>query len=221
MKVLKELTAGYGQFLKQTDPKTQKQYQELAQKGQSPKIMVIGCCDSRVSPSLIFNEEPGSVFTVRNVGNLVPPFERDNAFHGTSAAIEFAVNHLHVEHIVIMGHSHCGGVKAGLQAVLSSSRCDKSFFIEGWVSMIRAVVERIVSDNPDSDSDQILPMIERDSIKNSLENLKSFPFVAEAVERGALGLHGLYFDIGSGALHALNQEIDDFVKLGEMDSAAA
>lgn len=217
MDVLKELTAGYQEFLRQTDPKTQKQYKVLAQKGQSPKIMVIGCCDSRVSPSLIFNEEPGSVFTVRNVANLVPPFEHDNAFHGTSAALEYAVSHLHVEHIVVMGHSGCGGIAASLDHVMQPEQSAASYFIQNWVAMIDKVAADVVADHPDAQRDSLLPEVEKRSIQQSLDNLETFPFISQAVMNGRLGLHGLYFDIASGALYALDKTSGEFVKLGAME----
>lgn len=216
MEILKELTAGYEQFLKQTDPKTQQDYQVLAQEGQSPKVMVIGCCDSRVSPSLIFNEAPGRVFTVRNVANLVPPFEKDEAHHGTSAAIEFAVTKLQVENIVVMGHSHCGGIAASLQDVLSDG-AGESYFIHSWVSIIQSVAAGVAAANPDMAEADLLPLVEKAAIKKSLANLREFPFVAEAMERGTLELHGLYFDIGHAALYALDQDKDAFVKLGSME----
>lgn len=193
----KRLTDGYASFLNGRLSQERERYQDLAKNGQHPEIMVIGCGDSRVAPETIFNAHPGEIFVVRNIANLVPPCEPDveTSFHGTSAAIEFGVNALKVKHIVVMGHASCGGVAAFANNAAPLTKRD---FIGKWMSQIKPVAERVGP--PAGDRKSWIQRLEWGVIEYSLENLMTFPAVREAVESGALTLHGAYFGIATGLL---------------------
>jgi len=174
-------------------------YRKLADEGQRPRGMIISCCDSRVHVSSIFGADAGEFFIHRNIANLVPPFEPDGQHHGTSAAIEFAVTALKVPHLIVIGHSNCGGV-AGCHAMCSGNAPEleeDSSFVGRWIDILRPGFERIDSSRPEADQ---LRALEREAVMVSLENLMTFPFVSEAVTSDALSLHGLWTDIGEGGL---------------------
>ena len=174
-------------------------YKRLADEGQRPRAMIISCCDSRVHVTAIFGADQGEFFIHRNIANLVPPYEPDGNQHGTSAAVEYAVTALKVAHIVIVGHSNCGGVK-GCMDMCSGNAPEleeKSSFVGRWMDILRPGYEK-VKDIEDSTAQ--LRALEKEGILVSLENLMTFPFVQEAVERGDLSLHGLWNDIGEGTL---------------------
>jgi carbonic anhydrase len=177
-------------------------YARLAREGQRPRAMVIACCDSRIDPTALFGGEPGDLFVVRNVAGLVPPFAPDHAHHGTSAAVEFAVCVLKVAHIVVLGHSNCGGV-AACHDMCSGERETPGSFISRWIDILRPGYERL---DPSLDTREArLAALEREGVLVSLRNLESFPFVEEALKRGELSLHGGWIDIGAGALHAFDR----------------
>ncbi len=186
-------------------------YEELATYGQHPQTMIISCCDSRVDPETVFSAMPGELFVVRNVANLVPPFEKGGLFHGVSAAIEFAVLNLRVKHIVIMGHSGCGGVKAALDQ--SAAIQTEAQFISRWMSMLDDARLRVLSANQMAPKADQLAALEREGIKTSIKNLRTFPFVKEVEDKGRLSLHGAYFDIKSGDLRVLNHSRGEFFSL--------
>jgi carbonic anhydrase len=190
------LVEGYRSFLAQRFPRERERYQSLAETGQNPEIMVIGCCDSRVSPEVIFDARPGELFVVRNVANLVPPFEVDGKFHGTSAALEFAVQGLRVRHIVVLGHASCGGIRsfAEKRAPLSSGD-----FIGKWMSIVASAADTL-EDPGAAPSADYLTKLEFAGIEQSLANLMTFGCVRRQVAAGALELHGAYFGIASGRL---------------------
>ena len=174
-------------------------YRHLATDGQHPRAMVISCCDSRVHVTSIFGADQGEFFIHRNIANLVPPYEPDGQRHGTSAAVEYAVKSLHVAHIIVLGHSNCGGV-AGCEAMCSGNAPDleeETSFVGRWIDILRPGYDR-VKDIGDDDKRRVA--LEKEAVLVSLENLKTFPFVADAIERGDLTLHGLYTDIGEGGL---------------------
>ncbi|AHB47410.1 carbonate dehydratase [Hyphomicrobium nitrativorans NL23] len=187
------------------------QYEELATYGQSPQVMVISCCDSRVDPETVFSAMPGELFVARNVANLVPPFEKGGLFHGVSAAIEFAVLNLRVKHIVIMGHSGCGGVKAALDQ--SAAIQTEAQFISRWMSMLDDARLKVLSAHQMAPKAEQLSALEREGIKTSINNLRTFPFVKEVEDKGRLSLHGAYFDIKSGDLRVLNHSRGEFFSL--------
>ena len=178
-------------------------YEELATHGQSPDVMVVSCCDSRCDPETIFSAMPGELFVVRNVANLVPPFETGGRFHGVSAALEFAVVKLRVKHIVIMGHSGCGGVHAALDGTAATH--GETIFISRWMSMLDDARMRVLSSHQGSSRTNLRSDLEREGVKTSIANLRTFPFVSDSENKGKLALYGAYFDIASGTLSVLNQ----------------
>lgn len=184
------------------------QYEELATYGQDPEVMIISCCDSRVDPETIFTAMPGELFVVRNVANLVPPYETGGKFHGVSAAIEFAVLNLRVKHLIIMGHSGCGGVKAALDQ--SAAIQTEAQFISRWMSMLDEARLRVVSAHQMAPQAEKLKALELEGIKSSIRNLRTFPFVKQAEDKGRLSLHGAYFDIATGTLGVLNHSRGEF-----------
>ena len=186
-------------------------YEALAEYGQSPKVMVVSCCDSRVDPETIFSAMPGELFVVRNVANLVPPYETTGKYHGVSAALEFAALNLHVEHIVVMGHSHCGGIRACLEK--TAAKQSEAEFIKNWMSMLDEVRDDVVTDNPDAPANDLAVKLEQRGIANSLANLRTFPCVKSLESKGKISLHGAYFDIGNGTLSALDETSGEFVKI--------
>ncbi|GMG82759.1 carbonic anhydrase [Paralimibaculum aggregatum] len=178
----------------------------LAEDGQRPRAMIISCCDSRVDTVQMFGAEPGDLFVVRNVANLVPPFNPDHQHHGTSAAVEYAVTALRVAHILVVGHSNCGGV-AACEAMCSGQapELDESGnFIGRWMDILRPGWERAVAAEPDPERRG--PVLEQEAVLTSLRNLMSFPFVQTALEADKLSLHGAWIDIGAGTLHAYSPD---------------
>lgn len=186
-------------------------YRRLATEGQRPRAMVISCCDSRVHVTAIFGADQGEFFIHRNIANLVPPFEPDGKRHGTSAAIEYAVTALHVSHLIVIGHSQCGGVKGchDMCAGKAPQLEEKSSFVGRWVDILKPGYERI----KDVPEDKRVRALEHEAVLVSLENLMTFPFVKEAVERDDLSLHGLWTDIGEGDLLQYDAESGQFVEV--------
>src|ERR1700741_3282172 len=175
------LLDGYKAFTSQRLPTEQTRYRELSERGQSPAVMVIGCCDSRVSPEGIFDYGPGELFVVRNVANLVPVFQPDGVAHGVSAALEYAVNVLRIKHIVVLGHAQCGGIRAFIDKIEPLSPGD---FIGKWMAMFVKPGE-VVEQRGHETMQQFVERIEKAAVFRSLENLMTFPFVRKAVEDGA------------------------------------
>ncbi|MFN3232450.1 MAG: carbonic anhydrase [Alphaproteobacteria bacterium] len=209
MEWIRRVARGYESFREGYYEENRALFEELATKGQSPRVMVISCCDSRVEPSVILGAEPGDLFVVRNVANLVPPYEPDSHYHGTSAALEFAVKNLKVRHIVILGHAQCGGVKAALTGTVDP----ETSFIGKWMSLTDAIRDDVVKNHADEPFEDQLLELEHQSISQSVAHLKQFPFIADAVEAEDLYLHGWHFDIHSGELLALNHSDGDFEPL--------
>jgi carbonic anhydrase len=186
-------------------------YEEFAKYGQKPDTMVISCCDSRVDPETIFSAMPGELFVVRNVANLVPPYETGGKFHGVSTAIEFAIMNLRVKHLIVMGHSGCGGVKAALDQ--SAAIQTEAMFISRWMSMLDDARLRVVAAHQMAPQAEKQKLLEMEGIKTSISNLRTFPFVKDIEDKGRLSLHGAYFDIASGTLSVLNHSRGDFFPL--------
>ncbi len=183
-------------------------YRRLADAGQHPRAMVISCCDSRVHVTSIFGADEGEFFIHRNIANLVPPYNPDGDHHGTSAAIEYAVRNLKVAHVIVLGHSQCGGV-AGCHAMCTGHAPeldDKTSFVGTWLNLLRPGYER-VKDTPEAER---VTALEREAVVISLENLLTFPFVRAAVEAGDMSLHGLWNDIGEGTLWQYDAETGQF-----------
>ena len=203
---IERLLEGYRRFRKTRFAATQEVYRKLGKQGQSPEVLFIACCDSRVDPATIFDTGPGELFVVRNVANLVPPWAPDGSHHGTSAAIEFAVRHLKVRDIVVMGHAQCGGVAALLKGF--HEQPGASDFIGSWISLAEEAKQRMVA-RQDSHSDQQREL-EYEIVRHSLNNLMGFSWVRERVEAGELRLHGWHFGITHGRLAILDRDHNEF-----------
>ncbi|WP_108396644.1 carbonic anhydrase [Devosia submarina] len=204
-----ELLKGHANFMAGRYVREKDRYRELAAIGQSPTTMIIACCDSRAAPELIFDAAPGELFVLRNVANLVPTYQPDGGQHGTSAGIEFAVKGLQISNIVIMGHGRCGGIKAALSP--DPSPLDHGDFIGKWMSMLGGLPEQ-VGQNALMTPAERQTALERISIRNSIQNLRTFPYVAELEAQGKLAVHGAWFDISTGELWIMDAESGDFVR---------
>jgi carbonic anhydrase len=201
------LLDGYRNFMSGRYAAESGRYQTLAREGQAPETMVIACCDSRSAPEVVFDAGPGELFVVRNVANLVPPYEPDGEFHATSAALEFAVQSLKVKHIVIMGHGRCGGIKAALSP--GSDPLSPGDFIGKWMSLV-APAAGLVANNTLMTSGERQTALERISVRYSIANLRTFPCVDILERKERLTLHGAWFDISTGELWVMNPETGDF-----------
>ncbi|MEP2706654.1 MAG: carbonic anhydrase [Roseibium sp.] len=202
-----DLLDGYSHYLQKGFVRYKETHEHLAVYGQKPKVMVVSCCDSRVTPEGIFHSGPGDLFVLRNVANLVPPFEATEGQHGTSAAIEFAVTSLEVEHVVVMGHAKCGGVQAFREN--ANAPALKGDFIGRWIKLLEPAAISMACMPVDRIDDPQLAM-EYAGVRQSLKNLRTFPFVEERVEAGNLTLHGAWFDILSGELRVMDPETERF-----------
>jgi carbonic anhydrase len=199
------LKTGYTDFVSGRLRQEQARFEELAETGQKPKIMIIGCCDSRVSPEVIFNARPGEIFVVRNVANLMPPHEPDDRFHGTSAALEFAMVSLKVEHVVVLGHARCGGIRAfAASKAPGHTPLTETDFIGKWMSLLENV--EVPKRKSSQTLDDYAAMIEVASIRQQLANLRTYPCVQSREGRGRTKLHGCYFNIATGHLAVLDEE---------------
>jgi carbonic anhydrase len=198
------LVEGYRRFRSEGYVKQKARFDALAQDGQSPPVMIISCCDSRVDPAAIFDTEPGQIFALRNVANLVPPYETGGGLHGASAAIEFGVMGLAVRHIVVLGHGQCGGITAALKG--KKLGLSGASFVESWMDIISDKREQVIQNAPENPQ----RALELEAIKVSLANLRSFPFISEREEAGTLRLHGAWFAIADGLLHVLDENSGTF-----------
>jgi carbonic anhydrase len=196
------LLDGYRRFRRQDWARQRARWAELAD-GQSPATLVIACSDSRVDPAQIFDVSPGEIFVVRNVANLVPPFERDTSRHGVSAAVEFAVTQIPVSEIVVLGHEYCGGCKAAMTQAFEGAAPGEGGFIAHWVDMLDSARETVVAGFGQGDAAE--RALEHEAVKVSLANLRSFPFVTAAEAAGTLRLRGAWFGIREGELKLLDE----------------
>lgn len=203
------LLDGYRSFMSARYKEERHRYRELAENGQRPVAMIVACCDSRSSPETIFNAGPGELFVVRNVANLVPPFEPDANRHGTSAAIEFAVAALGISDIIIMGHGRCGGIRAALDP--AAGPLAEGDFIGKWMSLLGPVASQVGSYSFLTANER-QTALERLSIRNSISNLRTFPYVASLEAEGKLSIHGAWFDISTGELWIMDAASGDFVR---------
>ena len=199
---MNNLMDGYDRFLRGYWQEHKERYAELARDGQSPSSLVIACSDSRVSPEVIFDCAPGEIFVVRNVSNLVPPYAPDLGNHGTSAALEFAVTVLNVQRIVVLGHSQCGGIRA----LMRGPEDKAGDFISSWMEIAKSARARIC-DSPEAseDFDALCAQCERESIRVSLGNLLSFPWIKSRAGDGSLKLYGLHFNVQTAALEVIKR----------------
>ena len=202
------LIDGYKAFAGGRLPREQDRYRELAEKGQTPEIMVIGCCDSRCAPELIFDAGPGELFVARNIANLVPPYTPDDAQRAMSAALEFAVQALRVKHIVVLAHAQCGGIRAYAEEAAPLSPGD---FIGHWMALIAPAAKKLGPRGERSFADYVTAL-EQQAALTTLDNLMTFPCVKTLVERGKLQLHAAYFGVATGALSVYDPDKKAFVR---------
>jgi carbonic anhydrase len=208
-----QLVDGYRAFLIGRLRHEQDRYRDLAKSGQSPEVMVIGCCDSRVSPEVIFDARPGELFVVRNVANIVPPYAPDKQAHGVSAALEFGIGSLKIKHIVVLGHAQCGGVKAYVE---DSEPLSPGDFIGNWMKLMTPACEKVGPRGTLSLADY-LTRLEQANIVNSLENLMTFPRLRKSIERGDVATHGAYFGVANGQLSVRDPATGKFMQVATDD----
>lgn len=188
-------------------------YRHLVEHGQTPKFLIVGCCDSRVDPALIFDCAPGDLFVIRNVANLVPPAEDRVGHHGTTAALEYGVRILGVEHIVVFGHAHCAGIQNLME---TGGASNPNSFIDDWMSLAESARESVIKDFAGASNEQQQRACEQRAMLVSLNNLQTFPWIAQRVAEGKLKLHGWYFEIESGQLLGYNPDTRQFETLGQL-----
>lgn len=212
MQEVKKLIDGYQRFHKKYFVEQPEVYDSLFEQGQSPKFLVIACCDSRVHPAQVMDTVPGDIFVIRNVANLVPVNEPDDKLHGTSAAMEFAVKHLEVKHIIVFGHSQCGGI----ESLMEGDHLDHKYvFIDPWMEIARAARNKILLEHSDKAFPEQCALCEKASIETSLYNLMTFPWIKERYDASELFIHGWYFDIDKGCL--LAKQGDQFIPVKDLN----
>jgi len=216
----KTLRDGYRRFLDGRYESERALYAELAT-GQRPRLAILACADSRVDPAMIFDARPGEIFVIRNVANLVPDVEMDGGLHGTSAGLEFAVRHLEVDDIVVMGHGACGGIKACIGHDCEGTSA--GHFIDHWVELASGALAEVRRAEPYLAGDALQRAVELQSVRASLARMRAFPFVAEAVAARRLRLHGAWFSIAEGRMLWLDQQTRGFcpVTTGALANGAA
>jgi carbonic anhydrase len=216
------LTEGYEAFLSGRFRDERQRFLELAEQGQQPTTLVVGCCDSRVAPEAIFDAGPGDLFVIRNVGNIVPPYAPDNQYHGTSAALEYAVMALKVRHVVVLGHAQCGGMRAFAESWADpyTRPLSPGDFIGSWIKLLGPAAERAGA-VPEPVTQDYVERLAFESIKQGLANLRSFPMVRTLEQRHYLSLHGAYFGVMDGRLLALDEATGQFVQMAPQIHAAA
>lgn len=216
MDEIKKLIDGFHRFRAQHYGRDGTPFKQLVREGQAPKTMVIACCDSRVDPAIVTDCDPGDLFVVRNVANLVPPYETGGHYHGTSAALEFAVRFLAVRHVVVLGHARCGGIRALVQGVDGG---EPSQFIQPWMEIAAAARLKAMDGKTGRPPAEAERACEQAAIEVSLDNLLSFPWIRRRVETGQLYLHGWYFDMDHGALLRYNPADGRFDSLSAESAA--
>lgn len=208
MPYLTQLIEGYRRFRTTNWARERERWSELAE-GQSPQVMILSCADSRVDPAQIFDARPGEMFVARNIAALAPPYETTSGYHGVSAALEFAVTQLEVGEILVMGHGLCGGCSAALTGKFDGTEPGEGHFIADWVGMLSGARDKVRARHSELDADAFRDM-EREAVKVSLANLRTFPWIAEREVEGKLKLHGAHFAIGEGRLYVLDEAAGEF-----------
>ena len=205
---MQQLIEGYRRFRENDWARERERWAELAE-GQSPKVMILACADSRSDPAQIFDARPGEMFVARNIAALAPPYETSSGFHGVSAALEFAVTQLNVGEILVMGHGMCGGCAAALTGQFDDTTPGEGHFIADWVGMLASARDKVRSAHQQLDRPAFLEM-EHEAVKVSLANLRTFPWIAEREKDGRLKLHGAHFSISEGLLYLLDEAEGSF-----------
>lgn len=208
---ISELLQGFQRFRVKSFEPNRELFNRLAMQGQTPRTLLVGCSDSRVDPAILTDSAPGDLFVVRNVANLVPPHETTGRYHGTSAALEFAVCNLKVHNIIILGHSRCGGIRALLEGYGENDEGEG--FIAPWVKIAASARDEVLQRWPDASNEFKQRACERAGIRASLTNLMTFPFIRQRVEQGELKLYGWYYDLENGELMQYDSEKDRFYDL--------
>lgn len=211
---IKALAEGNKRFRENHFPKIEEQLKYLVKNGQHPEVMFIGCSDSRVTPDLMLNTQPGDMFILRNVGNFVPPFKHDEDFHGTAAAIEYAIAVLKVKNIIVCGHSHCGACKSLYEDIPET---DSLIHVKTWLKLGNKAKERTLKNKKFSTQEEMYRATERNSIRHQLDNLLTYPDIVRKLIAGKLKIHGWYYDIETGNIDYYDKENDDFKPLDELN----
>jgi len=199
--MIEKLIKGHERFRKGYFQNNRARLEQLVDK-QTPEIAMVSCCDSRVDPGILFDVEPGDIFVIRNVANLVPPFETRGDYHGTSAALEFAVTCLHVKQVVILGHANCGGIRALME---SDTSIKSEGFIDSWMHLAASAKKEVLARNDLNTPEQRIDACEKTAVSYSLQNLMTYPWIRDRVQAGNLDLVGCYYDLRSGELVALDE----------------
>jgi carbonic anhydrase len=207
---LDNLIAGYQEFRSHYFNGTNIIFEKLVQFGQKPKVLIIACSDSRVDPAIVTNCQPGDLFVVRNVANLVPPYEHDNGYHGTSAALEFGVCGLEIQHIIVFGHTECGGI-ASLFAPNQGNM--PSGFITKWMELAHRAHDFVMEHDADKPLEAKISLCSQLSLMNSLHNLRTFPWIQERIDAGKLSVHAWKFDLSTGIIHQFDAATNRFTEL--------
>ncbi len=205
-----QLIQGFLRFREQHFVHNDALYRQLVEQGQTPNTLVVACCDARVDPSLVLDCTPGDLFVIRNVANLVPPWGTLSGHHGTSSALEYGVRNLGVQHIIVLGHAHCGGIRT---LVETGGANNPDSFIDDWMHLVESARAEVQKEMPGASMEAQARACEQRAIMVSLSNLMTFPWVRERVEGGTLTLHGWYFDIGHGQLLRYNAATNAFEPL--------
>ena len=204
-KDINALLKGYKEFHEHYYGDATVLFDELVRHGQRPKILVVACSDSRVDPALVLNAQPGDLFVIRNVANLIPPFEDDQGYHGTSAALEFGIRVLGIRHLILFGHTQCGGIQSLIQA-----NPQPGCFIAKWMELAEPARKEVMDAYPSQSLDEQTTLCGQYSLVNSLKNLMTFPWIQEKVQEGSLFLHAWNFDLSRGMLKAYDPEENRF-----------
>ena len=199
--MLDKLLKGYERFRSGYFQRNREQLEKLAQQ-QAPDVAMVSCCDSRVDTGILFDAEPGEIFVIRNVANLVPPFELQGDYHGTSAALEFAVTCLKVKEIMVLGHANCGGIRALME---NDGNIKKDGFIDRWMQIAAPAKKEVLARNDLNDFDEQIDACEKTAISYSLRNLLTHPWIRQRVEQGTLQLIGYYYELHNGQLIKIDE----------------
>lgn len=219
MKLPKELKEGYQNFCRNYLVKEKKRYETLAEKGQKPHSLIIACCDSRTAPETIFETKPGEIFVIRNVANIVPPYEKIQEYHSTCAAIEFGVQALGIQHIIVLGHAKCGGIAACKQEYIDKNRKNitDDDAIGKWIELLKPAAEQVSVTNEETNrkltDEEWQKELEQESIRQSVKRLEEFPYIKEKMKKQKIDLHGTWFDIANGELWIMNETNKKFEKI--------
>jgi carbonic anhydrase len=213
MSDIEELIKGFGAFQRDYQEDRAGKYRGLAEYGPHSRILMIACCDSRADPAIITNSSAGDLMVLRNIGNLVPPYGGQSAFQETQAALEFAVGYLDLKHIVVMGHSRCGGIRSLLTRLIDAMEPDSS--LDRWMAVAEPAARQVLAEMPAASLDDQACACSRRALATSLANLQQYPWVLERVQKVGLQLHGWYFNLASGDLERYNEEEDCFGSLFE------